>query len=100
MKNVLNKLPDSFKTDIKRAIKILKEYGCTEIYIFGSLINNSFNDKSDIDIAIKGLQPELFFKAYSDLTVELQHSVDLINMETQKRFVDFLTEIKEIIRVG
>ena len=100
MKNVLNKLPDSFKADIKRAIEILKEYGCTEIYIFGSLTNNSFNDKSDIDIAIKGLKPELFFKVYSDLTVELQHSVDLINMETQKRFVDFLTEIKEIIRVA
>jgi len=100
MRNVLNKLPYSFKADIKKAIDILRAYGCSEIYIFGSLTNNSFNDESDIDIAIKGIKPELFFRAYSDLMIELEHSVDLINMETQKRFIDLLTEIKEIIRVA
>ena len=100
MNNLLTKMPDSFRADIERAIGILKKYGCSEIYIFGSLTNNDFNDESDIDIAIKGIKPELFFRAYSDLMFELEHSVDFINMETQKRFINFLTEIKEIVRVA
>ena len=50
-------IPEKFQIDIEKAVEILKQEGCQEIYLFGSLVNGDFNDESDIDIAIKGLSP-------------------------------------------
>lgn len=59
-------IPDRFKRDIEKAIKILKSFNCEEIYIFGSLVTGKYHDTSDIDIAMKGIKPELFFDIYSE----------------------------------
>ena len=37
MKN-LKQLPIEYQEDIQKAVKILKENGATEIYIFGSIV--------------------------------------------------------------
>ena len=100
MIEIIKNLPESFKKDIENAVIILKKYDCSGIYIFGSIVNGNFNETSDIDIAVKGIRPELFFKAYSELSFNLNHSIDLINMDTKKKFSNFLSEIKEIIRVA
>ncbi len=57
MKN-LKELPVEYQEDIKKAVKILKENGATEIFIFGSIVNGNFNKNSDIDIAIRGIKQE------------------------------------------
>ena len=58
-------LPLTYQEDIKKAIKILKENGAKEVYIFGSIANGKFNENSDIDIAIRGLEESEFYKVAS-----------------------------------
>ena len=89
------------KKDIEKAIEILKDKGCVEIYIFGSIVNGNFNDKSDIDIAIKGLQSEKFFAVLGELLMNLNREVDLIDLdEEDNSFVKYLLSKKEMVRVA
>jgi predicted nucleotidyltransferase len=44
--------------------KLVKIYGLSRAYLYGSLAFGDFNVDSDIDIAVEGLPEELFFKAY------------------------------------
>lgn len=89
-----------FKEDIDSAVSILRKYGVKEIYIFGSLADGTYNDNSDIDIAVRGLKPELYLKAYSELSFNITRKIDLLNMDTQERFVQMLDNLKELIRVA
>ncbi len=100
MDNVIDSLPETFKKDIINAIEILKKYGCSEIYIFGSLVTGRYKESSDIDIAVKGLPVGLLIKAYSDLSFNLKHNIDLVNIDTKKEFAGLLSDIKELHRVA
>lgn len=33
----VRKLPESYRHDVERAVEIVKDAGCTDVYIFGSL---------------------------------------------------------------
>lgn len=93
-------IPSPFKEDLEAAISILQKYGVNKIYIYGSLADGTYNADSDIDIAVKGLKPELYLKACSDLSFNLSRKVDLLNMDTQERFADMLISLKELVRVA
>ena len=68
-------------------IKILKKYEVKEIILFGSLTTiNQFNYHSDIDIAVKGLDPGKFFKAYGELMLKIDFPVDLKPFEKLEPF--------------
>ena len=82
MKN-LKELPNEYQEDIKKAIKILKENGATEIYIFGSIEKGNFNKNSDIDIAIRGVKQENFYKVASILMFEIEKEIDLIDLDDE-----------------
>lgn len=45
----------SIKSDLDRAIEILKEEGCDEVYLYGSIAEGRFDEKADIDFAVKGI---------------------------------------------
>ena len=94
------KIPEPYKKDIDIAINILKEEGCSEVYIFGSIAEGTFNANSDIDIAAKGIKKEKFFKVFARLMNAMEHSVDLIDMEQNIRFTKHIFDIGDIIRVA
>ena len=53
-----------------------------ELYITGSLIvPGKFTNRSDIDIAVSGLQAEFYFKAISILEENLMRKVEIIELE-------------------
>lgn len=90
MENSLEKIPLEYKVDIEKAIKILKEEGCQEVFLFGSLAEGRQTINSDIDLAVKGCPNGKFFHVLGKLLVELNHSVDLINLDKKDDFVQFL----------
>lgn len=47
-------LPEIYHKDIRRAVEILKEAGCTDVNLFGSLTTGKNRDGSDINLAIRG----------------------------------------------
>ena len=101
MNEIINKLPVKFRNDIEKATIILKNYGCSEIYIFGSLANEKYNEKSDIDIAIRGLKEELFFRVFAELRKELESEIDLIDLDDKSnRFSQFILTKGELIQVA
>jgi predicted nucleotidyltransferase len=100
MVDILKKIPSDFQEDLKTAIKILQSAGCTEIYIFGSIAHGEVRTDSDIDIAIKGCPKDIFFKLLGTLLITLNHSVDLIDLDSGTRFNDFLIKHEDLVRVA
>ena len=100
MKDVINTFPKKIKDDIEKATEILITYGCSEIFIFGSLVKGRFNENSDIDIAVRGLKDEDYFKALAELGRDLVCDVDLVDLDDEEnRFAQFVLKKKELVRV-
>ena len=54
------------------------DYGVSKVYLFGSLSKpETFHDGSDIDLAVEGLSPRLYFKALTDLWRQLPPAMKL-----------------------
>jgi predicted nucleotidyltransferase len=69
-----------------RAAQILiSEYGAKEVYLFGSLIHEeNFSSRSDIDLAVTGLEPSYFYDAIGHILQEIEFDLNLISLETCK----------------
>ena len=93
-------IPKRYRDNIEKAIRILKEQGCAEVYIFGSLARGDYNQNSDIDIAIRGLESKKFFKVIGELLGQLELPFDLVDLdEKDNNFAQFIQK-KGMIRVA
>jgi len=95
----LSVIPAVFLSDVHKAAEILKSAGCNECYIFGSVSNGSANEKSDIDLAIRGLPPEKFFHVYGQLSLQIDRPIDLIDLDDGTRFSQRLQRKEAMTRV-
>ncbi len=59
---VINTLPASYRIDIERAVKILKDAGCSDVFLFGSVASAQIHEGSDLDLAVRGCPPNMFFR--------------------------------------
>ena len=50
MNMYLLEIPEKYQDDIKKAAFLLKNEGCKDIFLFGSLVTGKFHQNSDIDI--------------------------------------------------
>ncbi|MCL1931006.1 MAG: nucleotidyltransferase domain-containing protein, partial [Treponema sp.] len=67
---------------------------------FGSLVTGKIHQNSDIDIGIKGLPPEKFFRVYAKLDNNLLNEVDLIDFDENNQFYNLLNSLGEVIEIG
>jgi len=72
------KLNKEFKEKIAKGIEYLKSIGCKEIILFGSLADGTYDEFSDIDLAVSGIPPLKYFEAVVVLPDLINHKVDLI----------------------
>ncbi len=93
-------IPKVYQKDVRRAVKILKEAGCTHVFLFGSLAGGMVRDGSDIDLAIRGCPKGKFFHLLGQLLLELDHSVDLVDIGRQDAFTRYLEEEGELLQIG
>lgn len=94
-------LPKIYQEDINKAVRILKENGAKEVFIFGSIANGKFNENSDIDIAVKGLNESDFYKVASILMFELENEFDLIDLDDKENdFSKMLLRVGGLLKVG
>lgn len=93
-------IPEAFQPDIERAVEILKEGGCSEVFLFGSLAEGCSQESSDIDLAVRGCPPSSFFRLYGKLLWELKHRVDLVDLDADDPFARWLIQNEEMLRVG
>ncbi len=85
---------------LSKATDILKNAGCTEIYLFGSQATGKANSNSDVDLGVKGLPPKLFFRMHSDLEEVLKMPVDLVDFDYQTDFFNLLKKVGELKKIG
>jgi len=85
---------------IEEAAQILKIAGANEVFIFGSATKGTLTDSSDIDMAVSGLPPKVFFRTMGQIEDILRRPVDLIDLDEQTPFTRYLKEEGELHRVG
>lgn len=85
---------------IKDAAKILKSYGAREVYVFGSVATGRMDEYSDVDMAVAGLPPGVFFRAMGQAGDVLGRQLDLISLDHDSPFTRYLKEERELKRVG
>jgi predicted nucleotidyltransferase len=65
-------------------LKYAKKYNISTVILFGSCLDKE--DPGDIDIGIKGIEPELFFKFYGELLFGVSKRIDIVNLGKDNLF--------------
>ncbi len=76
------------KSDKIIILEYAKKYKLKKIILFGSSLDKL--DANDIDIAVEGLAPELFFKFGGELYMNLSKPVDIIDLSEKCLFTDLI----------
>lgn len=92
--------PANYQKDIARATEILRSAGCTHIYLFGSLTSGKIRSESDIDLAVRGCARGQYFRVLGKLLLELDHPVDLIDLDRNDGFARFLESEGELTQIA
>jgi len=72
------------REEAEKAASILKEeFKAEKVWLFGSLLQEGkFHERSDIDLAAKGIPPEKFYKALGKIMRKVEgFKVDLVDMD-------------------
>ena len=85
---------------VQKAVMALKSAGAREVYLFGSAAMGTLREESDVDMAVSGLPPEVFFRAMAQASRALGRPLDLINLDRDNLFTRFLIKEGELRRVG
>lgn len=62
----------------KRCVSVLKDkYKVKRVFLVGSLVKGFVHERSDIDLVVEGLSPDLYMKALTELWDILPEGVEL-----------------------
>lgn len=92
---VIRRKGDNLKVEevIERAAKLCKESGAKKVYLFGSRAKGTALERSDIDIAVSGVNDiDLLIQKVEELPT--LYSVDIVNMDdcTNKLLLEDIRE--------
>ena len=73
------------ETDKAAIIDLATRYQVGKILLFGSSADPA-RSAQDIDLAVEGIKPELFFKFYGDLIFSLSSPVDVVDLSADTKF--------------
>jgi predicted nucleotidyltransferase len=92
----------SIETDIliKRAAAELKTTGAREIYVFGTAAPGAGGAASDLDLAVSGLPPSVFYRMGARIGDLIRRSADLIDLDINTPLTRYLRTENELVRVG
>jgi predicted nucleotidyltransferase len=94
-KEKIKHLREDALKEAKRLSSLLRgHYEFESLYLCGSILTDRFGFHSDIDIVIKGLRVQDFFKAYAFLIKEGKYEIDL------KPFEELTGDFKKKVLTG
>lgn len=94
------KIPKAIEDDLHRAVEILKDAGCTDVFLFGSFAKGTVREGSDLDMAIRGCPHGKFFHLLGKLLLELKRPVDLVNLDRRDAFACYLEEKGDLLKIA
>ncbi|MBM4201523.1 MAG: nucleotidyltransferase domain-containing protein [Gammaproteobacteria bacterium] len=69
--------------EVRRIAAVLRDqFGATRVIVFGSLVRGRFTERSDLDLAVEGLDAERFFAALAMANGLTDRTVDLKPLES------------------
>lgn len=92
-------MSEELRRSIQQAAAVLREFGAREVYLFGSCAGSPARPSSDVDMAVSGIPPRLFFRAMSKAGDVLDRPFDLIDLDDDTPFTRYLREKGELARV-
>jgi len=93
-------MDDELRKAVERAAAVLKSLGAREVYVFGSAAAGTMREGGDVDLAVSGLPPGVFFRAMVLAGDALGRELDLINLDMESPFTRYLREEGELQRVA
>lgn len=88
---------ESFINDVNNIIRISKEYDAEKVFLFGSCLDET-ESANDIDIAVKGVNPEKFFEMYGKILGAVENEIDLVPIENiREHFANNIFENGKLI---
>ena len=87
-------------TAIKAAADLLRSLGATQVFLFGSATRGELRPDSDVDIAVAGLPPQVYFSAVGKASDLLGRPVDLVDLDDPTPLVRYLLGSGELLRVA
>jgi len=85
---------------VMAAANLLRSLGATQVFIFGSAARGELRPDSDVDLAVTGLPPQVYFSAVSKASDLLGRPVDLVDLDDPTPLVRCLLGSGELVRVA
>jgi predicted nucleotidyltransferase len=77
------------------ARRLVQDFGVSKVYLFGSLLEEGLaHDRSDIDLAVEGLDGRLYLKALHDLWELLPAGVELDLVLLERAWPSLVERVK------
>ena len=75
--------------DKARIVELGKRYQASRVLLFGSSVALD-REGEDIDLAVEGVPPSLFFEFYGQLICSLSKPVDLVDLGEKSRLTEMI----------
>ncbi|PXF58194.1 MAG: hypothetical protein C4B59_13685 [Candidatus Methanogaster sp.] len=79
------------ETDKQIISQCAEKYKVSSIYLFGSSLDER-SEPNDIDLAVEGIRPNVFFKFYGELMRNLSKPVDIVDLSGKSLFNQIIAE--------
>ena len=93
-------MTDDVQQLVTKAAAVLRAAGAREVYLFGSAATGDTRECSDIDLAVSGLPPEIFFHAMGQAARELDRPLDIVDLDERSPFTEYLRKKGKLHRVA
>jgi len=93
-------MDEAIKKDLETAVRILKEFGAKEVYLFGSQADGTATKGSDLDLAVSGIPPEIYYHACGEVMMSIDHEVHIVDLDSSSPFIEYLKTSGELQSVG
>lgn len=81
---------EQVKDFLEQGAALLKAAGAREVYVFGSVAEGRARESSDVDLAVSGLPPAIFFATMARLADLFDRVVDLVDLDDVSPFTTHL----------
>jgi predicted nucleotidyltransferase len=85
---------------LRSVADLLVHMGAADVFVFGSATKDGLRPDSDLDIAVTGLPPAVYFSAVSRASDLLGRPVDLVDLDDPTPLVRYLRGSGELVRVA
>ncbi len=85
---------------VRLAAEYLRQQGASEVYLFGSAARGDMHPRSDVDFAVRGIRPEMFYRVTALAEDLLGLPLDVVDLDEDTPFGRYLLASKVLQRVA